>query len=189
MVVVAGMAALLRYEMTPGPAGGSPPHWPAGTTLLPARDRATLVMLLHPRCPCSTATLAELSGLLTRCHDLVEARLLFVMPSDGGPEWTASDLVQDARRLPGVQVHLDTGGREAARFGAATSGHVLVYDTTGHLAFSGGITASRGHQGDNHGRAAIEALLTGEQGSSLSTPVFGCLLSSPCQPPAVAAAL
>ena len=50
-----------------------------------------------------------------------------------------------ASAIPGVIVTPDVGGRIAARLGAKTSGHVLVYDENGVLKFSGGITAARGH--------------------------------------------
>jgi hypothetical protein len=45
--------------------------------------------------------------------------------------------------------------------------------------FSGGITASRGHEGDNAGRAAIEQLVRHERADRLSTWVFGCALFAP----------
>lgn len=149
--------------------------WPSGTVVQPGRDGATLVMVLHPRCPCSTASLDELSGLLARCGHRVATRILFAMPEDPGPDWTASSLVSAARALPGVEVLEDRGGREARRF-ARTSGQVQLYDGGGVLRFSGGITPGRGHQGDNEGRAAIEAILGGRTPPATSTPVFGCLL-------------
>ena len=42
---------------------------------------------------------------------------------------------------------------------AITSGQTLLYDTKGHLVFSGGITGGRGHEGDNTGRESIEKYL------------------------------
>jgi len=73
----------------------------------------------------------------------------------------------------------DDDGVEAARFGAATSGQVILYDRDGRLLFSGGITASRGHAGDNDGRDAIVSLLGGGRGTRHSSPVFGCSLLEP----------
>jgi hypothetical protein len=75
-----------------------------------------------------------------------------------------------------VSVRIDEAGREAARFGATTSGHVLLYDRGGRLRFSGGITASRGHVGDNAGRAALLGLLIHGETERERTPVFGCPL-------------
>jgi hypothetical protein len=50
-------------------------------------------------------------------------------------------------------------GHEACLFGAATWGQTMVYGRDGRLLFSGGITAARGHYGDNAGTQAIAALL------------------------------
>ena len=71
---------------------------------------------------------------------------------------------------------VDNDGIEARRFGSSASGQVLLYNPQGKLLFSGGITASRGHSGDNDGRTAIVALLTQGQAAKDETPVFGCQL-------------
>jgi hypothetical protein len=55
------------------------------------------------------------------------------------------------------------------------SGQVLAYDGQGRLAFNGGITASRGHEGDSAGRSAVEAMLAGRRHAATAF-VFGCLL-------------
>lgn len=52
----------------------------------------------------------------------------------------------------------------------------MLYGADGRLLFSGGITGSRGHSGDNEGRRAIVSLLTGEGAYKSDTPVFGCSL-------------
>jgi len=78
-----------------------------------------------------------------------------------------------------VQVMRDDDGVEAARFGAATSGQVILYDRDGGLLFTGGITASRGHAGDNDGRNAIVSLLGRGRETRHSSPVFGCSLLEP----------
>ena len=68
-------------------------------------------------------------------------------------------------------------GREAARFGAATSGQTFLYDARGGLLFSGGITGARAHAGDNAGRSAVVTLLNGTGGPAAPrTSVFGCPL-------------
>ena len=70
----------------------------------------------------------------------------------------------------------DDDGAEARRFGVATSGQTLVYDTRGALAFSGGITGARAHRGDNAGRQAIVDLLNNGSTARSTTNVFGCSL-------------
>jgi hypothetical protein len=73
----------------------------------------------------------------------------------------------------------DEGGDQARIFGAATSGHVLLYRADGCLLFSGGITDSRGHAGASVGFGSIVSLLTGDTPAQTAPPVFGCPLSNP----------
>ena len=68
----------------------------------------------------------------------------------------------------------DEGGAEALRFRAAASGLVLLYDGQGRLRFAGGITSSRGHEGDSFGRRRILAVLAGASADREDAPVFGC---------------
>jgi hypothetical protein len=68
----------------------------------------------------------------------------------------------------------DPDGDEAGRFGAATSGHALLYDRAGRLVFSGGITAGRGRTGENPWSDAVIALLSGGRSPRADAPVFGC---------------
>lgn len=87
-----------------------------------------------------------------------------------------SDLWRTAAAIPGVTLMHDDDGREARRFGSATSGQTLLYDGDGVLRFSGGITGSRAHAGDNAGRRSLVALLSGGQPDRAATGVFGCPL-------------
>ncbi len=132
--------------------------------------------MLHPRCPCSHATLEELDVLLTRVQDRLSAVVLFVVPPGlaGDPE--TSDLWTRAASIRNVAVVRDAHGREARRFGVETSGTALLYASTGELLFSGGLTASRGHVGDNAGVDAIVRRVLAEPTSTSDTPVFGCPL-------------
>ena len=70
----------------------------------------------------------------------------------------------------------DADGREAKRFGVETSGQTLLYDANGRLIFSGGITGSRGHVGENAGELALISLINGGQAERNATSVFGCPL-------------
>jgi hypothetical protein len=117
----------------------------------------------------------------------IRAIVLLVMPSGVAPGWDETDLRQMAGGIPGVEVISDRGGTEAARFGAQTSGQCFLFAADGRRLFSGGITASRGHEGDNAGRDALVALLTGRTPDQTSTPVFGCsLMASPSNATGVA---
>ena len=71
---------------------------------------------------------------------------------EGHPE--AKVTYYSAAEIPGVEVVSDEDDAQSAAFGAAVSGQTLLYDREGRLIFSGGITAARGHAGDNAGRSA-----------------------------------
>jgi hypothetical protein len=178
--VSVGLSVLWAYENGPGGAADAPEQWPVASHLPAPHQRPALVLLVHPQCPCSHATVAELARLMAHAPDRVDAHVLFLKPRGMSESWAKSDLWQNAAAIPGVDVRLDEGGVEAQRFGGATSGETLLYDTAGHLQFNGGITGSRGHEGDNAGRSTLESLLTGgTSGTKLSTLVFGCALFAP----------
>jgi hypothetical protein len=123
--------------------------------------------------------MTELSVLMTCCQGRLGATILFVKPDGFEEEWEQADLWHEASRIPGVAVVSDAGGVEAARFGAATSGQTLLYDSKGGLLFSGGITSARAHEGDNDGLSAIQSLVVSAGADRSSTPVFGCPLQDP----------
>jgi hypothetical protein len=109
-------------------------------------------------------------------NGLVDAYVLFYKPDDVPAGWERSDLWTRAAAIPGAHVVSDPQGAESARFGALASGQTMLYSAGGALLFRGGITASRGHSGDNAGRSAIVALLHHESPGQTMTPVFGCSL-------------
>ena len=55
----------------------------------------------------------------------------------------------------------------------------MWFDAKGQRLYSGGITASRGHEGDSVGGDAVAALLRGEPTRTAGLPAFGCRLCLP----------
>lgn len=182
LMIGVGLAVLWSYENTPGTAATPPAQWPHDSSIHLATDHPTLVMLAHPHCPCTRASIGELARLMTQAQGRVTAYALFVKPAGSSEEWEKTDLWQSAASIPGVSVIIDDG-IEAQRFHAATSGQTVLYDPEGRLLFSGGITGSRGHSGDNVGRGAIVSLLNSGEAERTETSVFGCPLfgNSKCQ--------
>jgi hypothetical protein len=174
--IAGGLRALAAYENTPGTAGAVPPEWPS-RVILPAADRATLVMAAHPRCPCTDASIAELAQIMAEADGKIAAYVLFATPKGAAADWEQTSLRSSAAAIPGVTVVTDTDGVECRRFGAETSGHTTLFSAQGRLLFNGGITGSRGHAGENAGESAIVALAKGETPVLTKTRVFGCPIS------------
>jgi hypothetical protein len=173
------MILLAAYAAAPGEPGAPPVGWPAGTGLTLDDRRPTLLIFVHPRCPCSRASLDELGTLLASCGDRVAARAVLFRPRGGREGWFPPDLRAALGQMPGLEVGQDVGGEEARRFGVATSGHMLLYNPRGDRIFSGGITPGRGERGDNPGRAALLGRIIGTGGEGLECPVYGCPLATP----------
>lgn len=171
-----GGHTLFKYETTPGRVGVISSKWPVNSLVPRQTDKPTLLMLAHPHCPCSRASVGELAQIMAHAVGRVNAYVLFVKPKEAGADWDDTDLRRSAAAIPGVTVLTDENGTEAARFGAETSGHTLVFAADGTLLFSGGITASRGHAGSNAGESAVLAALNNEVVVQSRTPVFGCAL-------------
>jgi hypothetical protein len=163
--------AIEAYQATPGRTGQPVVREVAHS----ARPR--LLVFLHPKCPCSAATLSELAEIVVEHRAALDAEVIFVRPAETAAGWEQTSLWDAAAALPSVQVRSDSGGVLAKQFGAATSGHAVLYGAGGQLLFSGGITPARGVAGDNLGRRAIDAALNGQSADNKSAPVFGCPLT------------
>ena len=175
--VLVGFTVLTSYEFGAGASAQAPQTWPADASITPAATHGTLLLFAHPRCPCTRATVRELEQLLHRAAGAVATTVFFVQPEGYDAAWVQeAALWHLAERIPGVTPRIDVQATEARRFGAITSGQVLFYDATHVLQFSGGITASRGHEGDNIGRRAVIDLIDGRSPKHPSPPVFGCAL-------------
>lgn len=168
---LAGMGVLVNYSNGQGAAFEIPQRNPNSET---ESDRFTLLMFVHPKCPCSRASVSELARLMTRCSEQIDATVYFYQPLSQETTWAKTSLWQMVQRIPHLRMEVDVDGAVAKQFGAATSGHVILYRADGELAYSGGITAGRGHEGDNTGRASVTALAEGRTPKRNRMPVFGC---------------
>jgi hypothetical protein len=179
LAVIAGFGLLLHYKRIGGSSGQTPKTWPVASRIQKDPELPTLIMFVHPHCPCSRASVEELNRLLASAHQRVATQVWFSKPKEVAENWSRTGLWTSAAAMPGVAVHEDPAGTEADRFGAETSGYVVFYSREGRLLFQGGITSSRGHAGDNNGENAILAMLATRNTPINQTPVYGCSLLSP----------
>jgi hypothetical protein len=104
---------------------------------------------------------------------------LVVRPAQETAGFDDTESVRRLGTIPGVSVLRDVGGVEAERFHLFTSGHTVLYDRQGQLTFSGGLTPSRGHEGDSIGRESLTALINDGKSEHSESAVFGCPIHDP----------
>ena len=174
-----GGGRLLEFTYTPAGPTQTPLQWPAASPVPLQATGLTLLLFVHPQCPCTKATIGELAVLMAHCREKIHASVFVLKPTVRPVHWDPSVMISEISKIPGVEVSEDRDGRAARLFGAMASGQCLVYDPSGRLVFEGGITSSRGHRGDNNGRSAIQSLALNGRSAIHRTPVFGCLLFEP----------
>lgn len=180
VVVCCGMAIVIDHGAAAGSVAQTEAQWPNGTSLTRSAGRFTLLMFIHPQCPCSRASVGELAELMATSQNVLTAKVIVLAPEDWSQTQIQTDVWRSAAQIPGATVQMDLNGVEAHRFGALTSGQVLLYDPQGQLSFRGGITGARGHFGSNRGRSTVSSIVDSQQTTDvpMQCPVFGCPLFS-----------
>lgn len=176
VVAVVSLWSAWSHAAVPAGAGRAPARWPGDSAIARREGLPTLVMFAHPRCPCTRASLDELRHVLSGRAGRVDAQLWVVIPPGAPAAWSDGSTLTSAADIPGLSIHFDRGGVEAARFDAGTSGQVVLYDPSGRLRYHGGVTGARGHEGDNRGRERVIAQLDRARPEPLAAPVYGCEL-------------
>ncbi|GAA4428253.1 hypothetical protein [Bremerella cremea] len=172
---------LTQYGSTPGVAMRPPENWPNDSAIHHESGESSLLVFLHPDCPCSRATLDNLERIAEQ-HTIA---ITLVCLSDSHHETFESNWLTTGscrghvarwQSRPSIEVHRDIDGHEADRFRVTTSGHCLLFDELGNLRFSGGVTSRRGHEGNNSGLACLSSVIEGWSTGRKQFPVFGCPL-------------
>jgi hypothetical protein len=176
--IAAALEAIRRFESTPGQAAEARSLWPATTAVPRTSGAATLVMLIHPHCSCSRASIKELGEIIEKSPRSMRTYVLAYRPSDAKPGWEDTDVYRAAKTLRRTEVVVDVDGAEAKRFGGFTSGQTFLYDAHGRLRFAGGVTSLRGHAGLNRGRADV-IRIANAAATNGRHPVFGCAINTP----------
>jgi hypothetical protein len=168
----AGYFHFCRYELTAGQSLPAPEVMPPGLPGAMGNSDFYLLTALHPRCPCSRATVNELARAVADSSVSVSVTVLMFKPDNEPDAWIQGPLLNRCRRM-GFKVVPDPAGRLAKSLGQLTSGGVLLYDHDGRLQYHGGITPARGQEGASVGRSAVVGALHGCTATK-SGPVFGC---------------
>jgi len=157
-------------------------NWPAASRLARDGTSPTLVMFAYPYCDCTQASLAVLRDLMPRLEGKVHSYILFAQ-SEGEPVGSRSENRILAESIPGATIEDDEAAREADRFGATTSGQVMLFDTGGRLLFTGGIAPLPHYTGETPMLRSLIAAIDstsggGPMGARVQMPnaVFGCAL-------------
>jgi hypothetical protein len=147
-------------------------------------EQPTLYLFMHPRCPCTRATIAQLQRVLTASGlektKLPEVVVVATIPSsaaENDSDWLESDTLRLASELPNATVQYDAGGVKARSFGAQASGSVALYAADGRMLFAGGVTISRGHEGDCLGaEQLLQQIRNPNEQVPVTAPALGCRL-------------
>lgn len=176
VLILVGFSSMIVYASLPGKTSVSLTTWPQDLAFQPAPHRACLVFFMHPRCPCTKASLNQLKELFLLSPDCpFDVKVLVFDPTNREQDWTQTLLLAEAKRLPHTDIVFDTDGKQAQRLGAFTSGHVLLFDADRNLVFSGGITPSRGHIGNCDGFSYLSQWILGGSTSGQKTAAtYGC---------------
>lgn len=178
LLVGCGCGWAFMYQMTPSPQYTPPAVWPSECALTDKRTQPTLLVFVHPKCPCTRATFRQLERFLTRHQQKLQIYVVISKPASAPIDWEDTDLLASAKALPDACVIIDDQDEIRSCFQASTSGEILLYGVDGRLQFQGGITPGRGHEGANPGEAILAALLKQETPDLQTTPVFGCGLET-----------
>jgi len=167
--------AVRRFETTPGRGAASRVLWPASSRIVRDHDRWTLVMLIHPHCSCTRASLQELERIIEMSGTSLQTYVLVYRPADFQAGWEKTETFEAAKRLQRAHIIVDPDGAEARLFGGFTSGQTFLYDREGALRFSGGVTSLRGHAGVNRGSMDVVDIVHAKA-RQCTHPVFGCAI-------------
>src|SRR5260370_37321468 len=111
-----GLVFLGRYSYTPSNASEPAVPWPRGTPIRPGGAGFTLVMLVHPQCPCSAAGMEELARVTAVAQGHLETHVIFLRPEGFAQGWEQTALWRTASAIPGVLIWTDVVARQHDRF-------------------------------------------------------------------------
>lgn len=171
-----GTHQLLMFSSTPAVVSAGLERWPDSLVTSAPGAKPLLVMFLHPHCACSRASISELAVVMAAARGALDGRVYLLRISGAEEGWEQTDLLRSVRRVPGVEAIIDVDGLAARDLRATVSGETSLYAVDGRRVFHGGLTAARGHEGDNAGSRSVLAWLANPIQPPRTTPVYGCYL-------------
>lgn len=175
-LAVTGLGWLGTYKQAPAETRRPPQLTPAELQRLGGDAPWTVVMAIHPRCPCTRASLEAVARLLANRSGRVSATFLLVNPAEAPTNFANTAIVEAAKKIPGTKLVVDDGSL-ATKLGMEVSGSAVCFDAAGVPRFWGGLTPSRGHAGDCRGLDALAVLCDGlALDHTATSTAFGCRL-------------
>lgn len=177
-----GFTLLVDHGAKPSLQSPSPQQWPSDVEIQRATNVSTLLFFIHPQCPCTFASLAELERLVAQSDSSLQTILILNCPTEKLDEWMQTAVAKRAKGIPGARIFVDIDGKLSANFKASISGQCLLYAPSGQLLFQGGLTASRAHEGENLGQTILFHMLADREPRDLENhepqvvAVYGCEL-------------
>ncbi len=180
IAVGAFVTSITDHLARPGPVSEHQSNaWPTNERVRLNEDGFTLLMFVHPDCPCTQSSLAELERLLAQQSVRpINTHIILPVPNDAESTHKITNVFPRSLSLyPFQEKHiLDKNAQLTRLFGIRTSGHCLLFDQSGQLLFSGGLTPLRGHEGSCPGNISLAECLHGQPPQTRQSPVFGCAL-------------
>src|SRR5215212_10973742 len=122
----AAYEAIRRFETTPGLPASAPRAWPVATSVARTPGTWSLVMLVHPHCSCSRASVKELAEIVEKAPHDVRTTVLVYRPHEMAAGWERTSVYDAATRVRRAHVMLDPDGAQARVFGGFTSGQTFL---------------------------------------------------------------
>jgi hypothetical protein len=183
------LAALLVFGASfPDPARAEPiPARFAGSDLVTGKPvslelgtgaKATVVVFLSARCPCSASHERKLAELYAEFAPRGFQFLGLHSNADEKPELTARHFPESHLPFPVLE---DPGAREADRFGALKTPHAFVLGPRGDVLYQGGVDDSHVAQESKRQflKEALAAIAEGRKPERKEARALGCVIARP----------
>src|SRR4051812_15409584 len=96
LIVGSGLLLLGEYHARPSSAGAASGSWPAESRVHFDESRPNLLLFLHPRCPCSPASVAELADVVARGRGRFTPHVVVFQPSRPSEDWGRTRIEREA---------------------------------------------------------------------------------------------